>query len=361
MSSMLKWRAAAMAEGLCDKNVVYRAEEILESELTLLHETMESSEKKNWRERQQKKPPKADADDEWSSLRKAPEPALVLEQSENSWANRQKQLREEKRRKDTKKSDAEIVREMKSILNKLTIEKYDTLYRKMLECGISTVEHVKILIHEVMEKATSQHHFIDMYATFCSHLNEWFIENKVSDDPKTSFKRILLCECQNAFERHLKPIDMGGLEGGEKREAQTKYKLVMLGNIKFVGALLQKKMLASSVLIGVAEELSSDPCTPEALESLATFLTSVGLQFDRPDWQYHKRFTAVIEQVEKKTKDKSVPARVRFLLQDLLDLRSTGWEDMKKATKKNEGPMKLEDIYEKAKAEEQNEYVAVQR
>merc|ERR1712224_47842 len=151
-----------------------------------------------------------------------------------------------------KKSDHEIVREMKSILNKLTIEKYDTLYRKMLNCGISSVEHVKILIHEVMEKATQQHHFIDMYSQFCAHLHEWFVENNVSNDPKSSFKRILLNECQNSFERYLKPLDLSGLEGEELVEKKLMYKMTMLGNIKFVGALLQRKMLASSVLIAVA-------------------------------------------------------------------------------------------------------------
>merc|ERR1719486_440480 len=111
-----------------------------------------------------------------------------------SWLARQKALKEQVKKADGK-TDAEIVRTMKSILNKLTIEKYDTLYRQMLTCGISSVEHVKILIHEVMEKATTQHHFIDMYAQFCQHLHEWFIENKVSDDPKNGFKRILLNEC----------------------------------------------------------------------------------------------------------------------------------------------------------------------
>jgi len=211
------------------------------------------------------------------------------------------------------------------------------------------------LIHEVMEKATTQHHFIDMYAQFCSHLHEWFVENKVSNDKNSSFKRLLLNECQGSFEKYLGPIDVAHLEGEALVAAQLKYKLTMLGNIKFVGALLQKKMLASSVLIGVSEELISEPSSPEALETLASFLTSVGGAFDREDWSHHKRFNVVFEKMQKKIKDKSVPARVRFLIQDVVDLRSTGWQDLKKATKKQEGPSKLADVEKKREAEEKGE------
>jgi len=364
MSSMLQWRHAAEAEGLADSTVVYRTEVLPEAELALLYaaettqmSTVEAKPKKERKSREARaeKEPRMEKGDEWRPLRREITAPAVLESSETSWAARQKQLREEKKRKEegaTMKSDVEVVREMKSILNKLTLEKYDTLYEKMLSCGISTVEHVRILIHEVMEKATTQHHFINMYAQFCAHLNEWFVENKVSSDPKTGFKRILLNECQNSFERYLKPIDLKGLEGDELQMAQIRYKLTMLGNLKFVGALLQKKMLASSVLIGVAEELCAEPCTPEALESLATFLTSVGGTFDRDDWQHHKRFSVVFDKIQKKITDKDVPGRIRFLLQDLVDLRNTGWEDLKLATKKQEGPSKLGDVAKKREAEE---------
>merc|ERR1719456_137410 len=231
----------------------------------------------------------------------------VLKESERSWSEQQKlQKQLAKSLNSEGKSDEEIVRAMKSILNKLTIEKYDTLYKKMLECGISKPEHVRILIHEVMEKAQLQHHFIEMYSQFCAHLHEWFIENQISDDPKNSFKRILLNECQNLFEKNLKPADMVGLQGEELREAKAKYKTTMLGNIKFVGALLGKRMLATSVLVAIAEDLISDPSTPEALESLAVFLTSIGGTFDRPDWQHHKRLEAIFQQLAVKKSDKKV-------------------------------------------------------
>ena len=48
--------------------------------------------------------------------------------------------------------------------------------------GIVTSKHVEILIQEVFEKATTQHHFIDMYADLCTLCHEHFAEHPIGDD-----------------------------------------------------------------------------------------------------------------------------------------------------------------------------------
>jgi hypothetical protein len=88
-----------------------------------------------------------------------------LVSSETSWAAQQQKRRQNS--KEDKVSDEEITRRMKSILNKLTLEKFDELYQQLVNCGISTEEHIRILIAEVFEKATMQHHFIEMYTLLC--------------------------------------------------------------------------------------------------------------------------------------------------------------------------------------------------
>merc|ERR1712232_1072608 len=89
----------------------------------------------------------------------------VLIETENAWSAQQK-LRTKSSGSDGK-SDEQIIRDMKSILNKLTMKKYDVLYQQILSCGMSTVEHVMILIDEILEKVQSQHHFIQMYCQLC--------------------------------------------------------------------------------------------------------------------------------------------------------------------------------------------------
>jgi len=277
-----------------------------------------------------------------------------LKVSENSWAAQQAK-RQEKIRTATEvttgeeEQDKEIARRMKSILNKLTLEKFDDLTRQLCECGISKEAHLKILMTEVFEKATTQHHFVEMYTSLCVHFNDWCSEHlKVG-----KFKPVLLQQCQESFEANLKdpPKEMSPKKKAsasreeleEYEEKRQRYRLRVMGNIRFIGQLLVKRMLASKFLIPCAQELLSEatPGSNSSLEALASLLTITGGEFDKMDFKYYKQLCDVFKKVEKITKDKTVESRIRFLLQDVLDLRSSGWEDNKVATKKLEAPRKL--------------------
>merc|ERR1719487_511463 len=110
---------------------------------------------------------------------------------------------------------------MKLILNKLTIEKFPTLSRQLVSCGIRTTSHLEILIHEVFEKATTQHHFINMYADLCEVLHSHFSKQPVTDNQKMNFKKVLLNACQASFERHLAPpVGLDRLDEEEKQVAE---------------------------------------------------------------------------------------------------------------------------------------------
>jgi len=204
-------------------------------------------------------------------------------------------------------------------------------------------------MREVFEKATTQHHFIDMYADLCDLLNMHFSEHPINDDPKSNFKKVLLHCCQASFEKHLTPPKgLAALNSEERTVAERLYKMRMLGNIKFVGSLLVRKMLASKVMLAIMEELLQEP-TPEALESLAALLTVVGPTFDTPDWAYRMTLDAIFKQVEKLTKKSTTDKRVTCVLKDVLDLRKLDWEDRR--PKKIEGPLKLKQVAEKAEME----------
>jgi hypothetical protein len=261
--------------------------------------------------------------------------AKKLQASENSWAAQQKA------RKAAQEEDDEgsVARAIKSILNKLTVEKFVQLFHQLIDCGVTTTRHVEILIQEVFEKATTQHHFIDMYADLCTLCHEHFAEHPIGDDPKFSFKRLLLNQCQASFERHLTPpAGLAEMDPDERVLAEVAYKTKMLGNIKLIGALLSRKMLASKIMLAILEELLGDP-TPEALESLAALLSCVGPTFDTPEWAHQPALNAVFMQAKTITQSPTTEPRARCLLKDVLDLRAAGWVNRK--PKKIEGPTTL--------------------
>jgi hypothetical protein len=244
----------------------------------------------------------------------------------------------------------DVLRKAKSILNKLTLEKFSQLYEQLLSCGIRTMNHLEILMMEIFEKATTQHHFIDMYADLCSRLNDHFAANPLDDADSKTFKKLLLNACQCSFEKNLAPpANLEDLGAEERTIVAFKYKNRMLGNLRFVGALLVRKMVASKVMIAIAEELLNNP-TSETLESLAALLTVVGPTFDTREWTGFIAFKGILDQVSNIVKKARAPPRVLCLLKDLLDLRAAGWEDRK--PKKLEGPSLISEIAERAQAEE---------
>mmetsp|Transcript_14134 Transcript_14134/g.26905 ORF Transcript_14134/g.26905 Transcript_14134/m.26905 type:complete len:795 (+) Transcript_14134:104-2488(+) len=274
---------------------------------------------------------------------------LALKVSTNSWAAGYRSRRNCAEQDTRGLNDEEITRRMKSILNKLTIEKFPTLCKQLVSCGIRTNAHLKVLIREILEKATNQHHFINMYADLCSSLHSHFADPSTRKDANMNFKKVLLDACQASFEqRFAAPVSLKKLEGEELRSAEQLYKMQMLGNFKFIGALLTRKMLAVPVMFAILEELLSDP-SAEALESLAAFLTVIGPTFDRREFAQQFILTAIFDQVEAVTKDAKIKNRVRCLLKDVLELRASGWLDRK--PKKLEGPTTLKEVAQKFHAE----------
>lgn len=272
-----------------------------------------------------------------------------LKVSSNSWAAGLRARRNAADQNAEGLSDQEITRRMKAILNKLTIEKFPTLSKQLASCGIQNNVHLKVLIKEILDKATNQHHFINMYADLCSSLQAHFADPSTRKDSNMNFKKVLLDAIQASFEqRFAAPVSMKNLEGEELREAEQRYKQQMLGNFKFIGALLVRKMLAVPVMFAILEELLGDP-SAEALESLATFLTVIGPTFDRREFAQQFILTAIFNQVEALTKDAKIKNRVRCLLKDVLDLRASGWLDRK--PKKLEGPTTLKEVAQKWKDE----------
>jgi len=242
-------------------------------------------------------------------------------------------------------NDENVARATRSILNKLTVEKFERLYEQLVTCGIESPAHVALLMHEIFEKATAQHHFIGMYADLCVRLEaDPRISEAVVAEGENSFRRLLLNQCQRSFEALLRPTDLEispcSLDPGEM---QIRRKQRALGNVKLVGQLLVEGMLSSKVLCQCTEDLLQGHRTcPEALESLAALLKVAGPRFDAAEWQHRPRLEVTIARIKELTCDHTISARERFLLRDILDLRKVGWPGCQVLA--SGGPMRLEDV-----------------
>lgn len=217
-----------------------------------------------------------------------------------------------------------IRRAVRVVLNKLTAEKFECLYKRLASC-LTAPEHLSILLQQIFERAGTQHEFLELYADLCARLGA---------DPRpflaqgTSFKHLLLTHCQFAFERLLLPKCQDASKGGEdQQELEHPRRQYALGNLKLVGHLMVRGTLSWRLLVACCDALlRGEETCPEALESLVVLLTVTGKTLDeKTERQCSSRLSAIFAKIEEFTRERRVPARSRCLLLDLLDMRAAGW------------------------------------
>lgn len=252
--------------------------------------------------------------------------------------------------------DQKKIRQIKSILNKLTLEKYDSLYAKLIELEIESKTHVEELIKDLFLKATTQHHFIEMYTRLCYQFSEYWSNKKMeelqeagededaqeSKKAKNEFKYLLISRCQDLFEKMAtKPEGLDEIEDEEARfEAHVLWKKKMIGNVKFVGQLMNRNMLSKSILVKCTSGLLENGAS-ECLETLAAFLHTIGPEFDKDDFKKKDELDKCFNKVKKLSEDTvSYSMRIRTLLLDVLDQRAKGWPNC------STGPQKLDEVKE---------------
>jgi hypothetical protein len=220
-------------------------------------------------------------------------------------------------------------RQVKSILNKLTRDKFDMLYAQLCDCCTQRFtgtedrqEIVDVVARDVFSKATRQHSFIEMYADICFKLH-----NDLEEARQGNFKRVLLDQCQQSFKTYMEPpkIDTE-LDYEEQYEELVKYKTKMLGNIRLVGHLLIRRMLSPKIIFHCTDELLSIG-TDEALETLCCFVETIGKTFDSPDWKWQPRFQELFTRMELLTENPDQSARLKCLMKDVLDKKRNKWRE----------------------------------
>jgi len=151
-----------------------------------------------------------------------------LQVSESSWVAQTRKWKEDKTVDEAASVDMNFIREIRLTLNKLTLEKFDQLSEQIILLVAKSTRPnrgIPALMQLVFEKATTQHHFINMYVKMCARLHQWLTANSeiMAMESQSNFKRILLNQCQSSFEQYLEPPEgFDGLSGAELYEAQVK-------------------------------------------------------------------------------------------------------------------------------------------
>ncbi|KAF9350939.1 hypothetical protein BGX34_000903, partial [Mortierella sp. NVP85] len=262
-------------------------------------------------------------------------------------------------------SQEQVNRKVKGLLNKLTLEKFDSISDKVVEiANLSAKEDdgstLKLCIQIIFEKATDEPNFGSVYAKLCHKLHE-----KVSDEVKDKnipgstggklFRKYLLHRCQEDFTKGWKDkasidgVSLNDKDGGPDLMSDEYYVMMKakrqgLGLIHFIGELFKLQMLTEKIMHDCVRKLLANVKDPEEeeIEGLCKLMTTVGLQLDHEKAKNHMDvyFVRMVEL----TKNQRLPSRIRFMVQDVIDLRSNKWVNKRAAA----GPKTIAAIHEEA-------------
>uniref|UniRef100_A0A8C8VJU1 Eukaryotic translation initiation factor 4 gamma 3 n=1 Tax=Pelusios castaneus TaxID=367368 RepID=A0A8C8VJU1_9SAUR len=291
-----------------------------------------------------------------------------LKKAENAW---KPTLKRDSQAEDPENiKTQELFRKVRSILNKLTPQMFNQLMKQVTDLTVDTEERLKGVIDLVFEKAIDEPSFSVAYANMCRCLVTLKVPMADKPGSTVNFRKLLLNRCQKEFEKDKADDDVfekkqKELEAAttpeektrlhdELEEAKDKARRRSIGNIKFIGELFKLKMLTEAIMHDCVVKLLKNH-DEESLECLCRLLTTIGKDLDFE--KAKPRMDQYFNQMEKIVKERKTSSRIRFMLQDVIDLRLCNWV----SRRADQGPKTIEQIHKEAKIEEQEEQRKVQQ
>ncbi|XP_078696975.1 eukaryotic translation initiation factor 4 gamma 1-like isoform X4 [Branchiostoma floridae x Branchiostoma belcheri] len=299
---------------------------------------------------------------------------VELNKADNAW--KPSTMKKGADKSPEEKETDEIFKKVQGILNKLTPQKFQTLCQQVLDLDISSEERLKGVIDLVFEKAITEPNFSVAYANMCRCLIHLKVPMKDNPKQTVNFRKLLLNRCQREFEKdkddelkkdeRMKKIAQAKNEDEKKmmevelEQEMTKARRRSLGNIRFIGELFKLKMLTENIMHDCVVKLlkSNDE---ESLECLCRLLTTIGkdldfekAKFDARQKDYPRRqprMDQYFQQMDKIIKQKKTSSRVRFMIQDVLELRMNNWVPRRD----DNNPKTIDQIHKEAELEIQQQ------
>eukprot|EP01055_Gregarina_sp_Pseudo9_P005820 Gregarina_sp_Pseudo_9__5819@NODE_886_length_2095_cov_4_618191_g832_i0_p1_GENE_NODE_886_length_2095_cov_4_618191_g832_i0NODE_886_length_2095_cov_4_618191_g832_i0_p1_ORF_typecomplete_len578_score95_99MIF4G/PF02854_19/2_6e38MIF4G/PF02854_19/6_5e02RNA_pol_Rpc82/PF05645_13/3_4e03RNA_pol_Rpc82/PF05645_13/0_25zfDNL/PF05180_12/0_42_NODE_886_length_2095_cov_4_618191_g832_i03612028 len=230
-------------------------------------------------------------------------------------------------------------RTVKGLLNKLTVEQFENIANSLSAEVQKTqnVQELSIVMEEVHSKSVREPNFSEMYADLVLVLRAKspVFPSADSDKPDT-FQRLLITKCQQEFDQmkdfanlELSQEDMKGMTEEDIENERVKRKTRTLGNMRFIGELNLRRIVANTALATILTRLvEGDPQYPPAhvVECVCELLTTIGYHMDNSDKEGDRgALNEVFSHLKLFHEKRVYESRINFKIQDLLELRASDW------------------------------------
>lgn len=292
---------------------------------------------------------------------------VKLNEAANAW--KPHMLESGQELSDEEKKTAELKKQFRSILNKITPENFTTLIEQLKMLKIDNVDILDSCISLVFEKAILEPNFGASYAQLCKEVSDVFVVplDENNSQQKAVFKKRLITQCQREFEKHrvknnverLKEID-DEEDVTKKEELKTNYdtesfkiRRRAVGTVHFIGELYKIEMLTSKIMNScIGHLLDPTMCSEETLECLCKLLTTIGKRLEDQSDVKRVDLSECFNTLSLIALKKSIEinSRIRFMIQDLIELRQNNWTPRK--LQRENKPQTMDEIKQQVKMEQ---------
>ena len=232
----------------------------------------------------------------------------------------------------------ELERNIMALLNKIAPENFAKILQGFNDVDLVSAADFELAIRVIFKKVLAEPHYCEVYADLVFHMKESYQPEPVEGgdkDPSKTFRYIVLDAVQREFENWQKDFNENPPgtvhEGEDKREAAARDKIQKqkaLANIKFIGHLFLRKVLAAKVVFNVAMTLikDNDPIPSELqIAMVCVLVTNIGHTCEESE-SHKSMLIQLFCRLKEIKNNATVPKRVDFMIQDLFDLRTNGWQ-----------------------------------
>jgi len=191
-----------------------------------------------------------------------------------------------------------------------------------------------------------------MYANLCAELDSILPEFPGKDGNPESFRKMLANTCQEEYEStefEMKNAEKlsGGLE--KKEDVQARAKNRLLGNVRLIAELFKKALVNDRIMLLILSDLlgpAENNPAEDWLEAACELVAVAGETLEATP-RSKARLDAIFEHFKRLSATSSYAPRIRFVVKDVVDLRSQNWV----ARRETYTAKKLDEIRTEAQAE----------
>ncbi|KAH9598271.1 MIF4G-like [Trypanosoma melophagium] len=226
--------------------------------------------------------------------------------------------------RDNMEASERTVRSMQGALNKLTESNFDLVVRSAL-CPdiIFESEVLTAVVQLIYEKALLEPVFAGLYARLCHTIVQYELEvRKIPEgqrDAKSMVRVAIVERCQQMFDSAAKEV----VDSLPEEEAE-KLRKRNVNNIKFAGELFLKGLITQRIIDRIlSEKLIGNAANDMDLEVVVNLLEVVGKLYEEKHPQAQASLWEILRKLQE---NRNLSMRIRFLIQNLIDRRNSGWK-----------------------------------